>query len=294
MEQEFTLYKGRVKGKFLGPTEDKPNRHMYYVEGKRKTGVTTALGIKDKSMALVSWNREQTIQHLLPLLQAGKKITEQDIIAALYASEGTKQKAADLGTEIHDWCERYIKHRLKMTGYKEMPEMPEDPNVQTGVTSFLEWESEHKVVFIWSERIVYSLKHDYIGKADFGAKVDGLMCLCDLKTGNGMYNSVRAQTAAYVSADVEESKTKYAGRWAIRLAKETPEQYEARMALKNHIRQLLGKDPQTVEPYQVFEAKFLDNDKGALKDDFEAFLSHWNLYKWDARTDFWKEKNSRV
>jgi hypothetical protein len=291
MEIETTLYQGKVKVKFLGPTEDKPNRHMYYVDGKRKTGVTTALNIKDKSNALLSWQREEVVKSLLPKLESGRKLTEKDILEALYASEDTKIKAADLGSKIHDWIERYINHRLKIKGFEDMPEMPDDPQVQVGVTSFLEWEAGHKVKFLWTEKIVYSKKHDYIGKADFSAKVDGIVCLCDIKTGNGMYNSVRAQTAAYATAFQEESNSKFDGRWAIRLAKETEGEYQERMALKNKIRALLGKEPNGIEPYQVFEAKFLDEDKNSMKEDFEAFLNHWYLYKWDAKTDFWKEKN---
>lgn len=293
MEIPFTLYKGRVSGKFLGPTEDKPNRHMYYVEGKRKTGATTFLGIKDKSEALKSYVREQTIKHLLPTFEAGHKVSEKELAIALYADERNTAQAADLGTLVHDWCEQYINHRISPKKHA-MPDMPEDAAVALGATSFLQWESEHKVKFLWSEKIVYSLKHDYIGKADFAAKVDGLVCLCDLKTGNGMYNSVRAQTAAYLMADVEECKAKYDGRWAIRIAKETESEYQARMALKNQIRMMLGKDQMEIEPYQVFEAIFLDNEKSALKEDFEAFLAHVALYRWDSKTDFWKMKNARV
>lgn len=292
MEIEFTLYGGKVKGKFLGPTEDKPNRHMYYIEGKRKRGVTTALGIKDKSQALMSWQREEVIKHLLPKIENGKKITSKDIVEALFASETTKDKAADLGDKIHAWIERYISHRLKLKGFEDMPEMPEDSNVLTGVTSFLDWEAAHKVKFLWTEKIVYSKKYDYIGMADFGAKVDGLVCLCDIKTGNGMYNSVRGQTAAYAMAHLEESNSKYDGRWAIRLAKETEKEYMERMALKNKIRELLGKEPNQVPPYQVFEAMYLDEDKGFMKRDFEkGFLTCWELSAWDTETDFWKEKN---
>lgn len=293
-ETPFTLYKGRVQGKFLGPTEEKPNRHMYYVGGKQKTGASTICGVKDKSTALVSWNREETVKHFLPMLKAGKKITERDIVAAVFASEASKTKAADLGTRIHDWCEQYIKHKLGEPGHKQMPEMPEDPNVLIGVTSFLEWEGEHKVKFLWSEKILYSLKHDYIGRGDFGAKVDGILCLCDIKTGNGIYNTVRAQTAAYAMADTEESKIKYGGRWAIRIAKETPAEYAARMELKNTIRKILGQNMREPEPYQVFEAKFLDNEKAEMKRDYDAFLAMWTVLKWDRATDFWKEKNSRL
>ncbi len=292
MEEIFTLYKGRVKGKFLGPTPENPNRHMYYIEGKRKTGATTFLGIKDKSTALVSWNREETIKALLPILDAGKRPTEKEIVAALFAAEDSKNRAADLGKLVHSWIEEYINHRLKPKQFA-MPEMPEDPNVQLGASSFLEWEAAHKVKFLWSEKVVYSLKHDYIGTADFGAIVDGLLCLCDIKTGNGMYNSVRAQTAAYVMADAEENKTKYKGRWAIRIAKETPDQYRERLELKNRLRKMLGKEPNPIEPYQVFEAMYLDNEKDSLKEDFAAFLNHLGLYRWDAKTDFWKAKNGR-
>lgn len=288
---EFSLYKGRVSGRFLGPCTESPNRHMYYVDGKRKTGVTTFLNIKDKSVALMSWQREEVIKHLLSLGEEGSTQLHdiKTIVSALYASEASVKKAADLGTQIHDWCEQYIKYKLKEI--KVMPEMPEDPNVQTGVTSFLEWESAHKVKFLWTEKVLYSKKYDYIGKGDFGAKVDGLICLCDIKTGNGMYNSVRAQTAAYAFADTEECKQKYDGRWALRLAKETEQEYMERMKLKNKIRTLLGKSEQAVEPYQVFEAMFLDNEKGSLKADFAGFLSHMDLHRWDSKTDFWKIKN---
>lgn len=289
---EFSLYDGRITGKFYDSTPDKPNRHMYYIDGKRKKGVTTALGIKDKSNALVSWSQEETAKHLFQTLEEGKKITEEEIVKAVFASDRVKDKAADLGSQIHDWIEAYISSKLKKT--EKAPDMPEDPNVAVGVNSFLEWESEHKVKFLWSEKVLYSKKHDFIGKGDFAAKVDGLVCLCDIKTGNGMYNSVRAQTAAYVVADTEESKTKYDGRWAIRIAKETEEEYQTRMSLKNKIKALLGKDEKAIEPYQIFEAKFLDNEKGSMKNDFvNGFLTCWNLSEWDTETDFWKEKNKK-
>jgi hypothetical protein len=285
--QMFELYNGKVKGKFLGPTADKPNRHSYWIDGKQKTGVTTALNIKDKSTALLSWSKEQIAGALLALSETGETRGIEKLIDCVFEPERTLKKAGDLGGEVHNWIEGYIKHKL---GKGAMPQMPEDPNVLTGVTSFLQWESEHKVKFMWSEKILYSRKHDFIGRGDFAAKVDGEVCLCDIKTGNGLYNSVRAQTAAYVAADTEESGTKYEGRWAIRISKETPEEYVERFAQKNRIRKLLGKDAQTVEPYQVFEAKYLDNEKSFMKRDFLGFMLHWDLLKWDKETDFYKEK----
>lgn len=286
MEIISSLYKGKIEVKFLGPTPENPKRHMYYVNGVRKTGVTTALNIKDKSTALLSWSGETIAKHLFDAVISGQIFTQEVIVKAIFAPEEAKNKAADLGHEVHEWIENYINHKLYPKKFK-MPEMPEDKNVSTGVVSFLEWESEHKVKYLWAEKVVYSKKHDYIGKADFGAIVDGMTCMCDIKTGNGMYNSVLAQTAAYAMADTEECGIKYEGRWAIRIAKETPEEYEERLKLKAEIRGYLGKSEKTVVPYQVFEAKFLDSERGNMKRDFEGFLCHWNLMKWDKETDFW-------
>lgn len=291
MEIITKLYKGKIDVKFLGPTEEMPNRHIYMVDGKRKTGVTTALNMKDKSGALMIWQGEEITKHLMEMVQNGASLTQESVVKAIFSSETAKNKAADIGTITHNWIEGYINHKLKKKGFEKLPPMPEDQNAITGITSFLEWESNHKVKYLWAEKVLYSKKYDYVGKGDFGAVVDGLRCLCDIKTGNGMYNSVLAQTAAYAMADTEENGIKYDGRWAIRLAKETSREYEKRMTFKNTIRQFLGKSDKIAEAYVPFEARFLDTEKKNMKRDFEGFLCHWNLMLWDRETDFWTNKN---
>lgn len=281
--QESTLYNGKVSIKFF------PDSHQYWVNGKRITGTTTFLGIKDKSTALVSWATELCADHLLSILENGGKITHSDIFEAQDMHRKKKEEAADLGTKIHDWCEQYIKAKLKIKGY-DMPDMPEDQSIQIGVNAFLDWEKEHKVKFVSSERVVYSRKNNYIGKMDIEALVDGDLCLVDLKSSNGLYNTVRMQTAAYLKADEEESKKKYIGRWAIRLAKETEEEYVTKIEKKQQKDIAKGKEPRKIEPYQVFEAKYFDQNKGELEYDFEAFLAAMTLYKWDKETDFFYKK----
>lgn len=282
--QESTLYKGSVKIKFY------PESHRYYVNGKPKSGVTTFIGIKDKSRALVSWATELAEDTLINALTAGKEVTEGMVIEACGLHEVRKQEASDIGTEIHDWAEQYIKHKLKQKGsdgkVTPMSEMPEKKEVQIGVTAFLDWEKERKVKFVSTERVVYSKKHDFIGKMDIEAIVDGDLCLVDLKSSNGLYNSVNMQTAAYVKADEEESKREYVGRWAIRLAKETESDYLKRMVKKNERRAKKGKDPVEFPPYQVFEAKYLDPQEGLIDRDYKAFLAAKHLYQWDKETDY--------
>lgn len=278
---ETKLYGGKITVKFF------PDGHSYWIKGKRKTGVTSLIGIKDKSAALVSWATEISADFLLDKLNRGESITESDIIEAQNLHNAKKNEAADLGTKIHDWCEKYIKHKIKEKGYETSPDMPEESAVQIGINAFLDWEKEHKVKFISSERIVYSKKYDYLGKMDIEAKVDGKICLVDLKSSSGLYNTVRLQTSAYAQADEEErKKIVYGGRWAIRLAKETEEEYIARMKKKNDKRIKNGKEPVDYPDYKVFEAMYLDETEGMMEDDFEGFLAAMTLYRWDKKTDF--------
>lgn len=76
---EFTLYNGEVKVKFY------PKSHMYKITDpkyglvdQRVKGVTTFLGIKDKSPALVSWATELAGLHLYDIIASGIRIVLPD------------------------------------------------------------------------------------------------------------------------------------------------------------------------------------------------------------------------
>lgn len=286
---ETELYKGKIKVKFF------PESHQYWINGARKSGVTTFIGIKDKSRALMSWKGQRIVDFLLKHLENGK-LTEQLICVASYIDEIEKEEAADFGSKIHEWIEKYIKFKLKLAGYEEVPEMPEDKAVQNGVIAFLDWEKEHKVKFLSSERVVYSKKYDYMGTMDIEAMIGGDRVLVDIKSSNGLYNDVRMQTAAYVMADQEESGRKYKGRWAIRLSKYDEAEFIEREEKKKRIKQLIAQyrkrdfKDSPIPTFQVFEAKYLDDNKGMIEYDYEAFLSAMTLYKWNNDTDFYKEK----
>lgn len=291
MELISKLYKGKVDVKFLGPTPETPNRHMYYVkkgsqDWKRKTGVTTIDGILDKSRQLIGW----AVDLAIGFIKANKKLLMQngeewDRILYEASIQHTLHlaKASNIGDQVHKWIEAYIKG--------EDVEMPESKEAQLGVSAFLDWERENDVKFISSERVVYSLKHDYIGKMDIEAKVNGKLCLIDIKTSNGIYNSFFLQTAAYVRADEEESNRKYKGRWIIRVAKETESEYYERMEEKNRLKASKGDKTFEPVPYQVFEAKFLDDEGTEMDRDFKGFLHAKGLFEWNRETDtFFKIK----
>ena len=276
---EFDLYKGKCKIKFF------PNSHRYTVNGKPTSGsVTSILGMYDKSGALIPWAVELSVNYLRDkYFTIGKEtygqLTEGDFFDAEEQHTIKKAEAATIGSAVHEWIENYVK------GQKV--EMPDTKEAQIGVNAFLDWEKENKVKFISSERAVYSRKHDFIGKMDIEAKVNGKLCMIDIKTSNGIYNTYNMQTAAYVKADEEESEKEYHGRWIIRLAKETEREYNARMQKKNSNRERKGKDPIDYPPYQVFEAKFLDDTAGNMERDFEAFLACKVLKAFDNATGFY-------
>lgn len=272
---ESTLYKGKVAVKFY------PDSHQYWVKlpgqdkFERKTGVTTYLGIIDKSRPLVIWATELFRDFLLNL----KEVTQDDIYRGCGLHEEKKAEAASIGDEAHKWIEDYVQG-------KEV-EMPERREVQLAINAFLDWEAGHKKVeYLSSERVVYSKEHDYMGKMDIEAKVNGDLCLIDIKTSNALYNTYLLQTAAYVMADQEESGRKYEGRWLIRLAKESETEYNARMAKKNAERERKGKEPIEYPPYKVFEAMYCDEETGHMARDFAAFLNTKALYEWNKETDF--------
>lgn len=288
--QEFTLYGGEVKVKFY------PNSHMYKVtdekyglKEQRVKGVTTYLGIKDKSQALVSWAVGEAGLYLYDIISKGQIITMDDVRASLKRHTEIKDEAALIGTAMHAWCEYFIKHKLGTKGYEEAPKLPEDPQIVLGVNSFLEWYTNHHVQFLSSERVVYSRKHQYIGTMDWDALVDQELSAGDFKSSNGLYNSVRAQMSAYVEAAEEESahlgeNLKYKNRYAVRLSKETESEFKVRMERKNIIK---GKEDAPIDPYVPFEWRKFEGREMHEYDFKQGFLTAKALFEWDQATDFY-------
>jgi len=291
------LYKGRVKIKFY------PKFHQYWVsvDGqpfKRKTGVTTIIGIKDKSKPLSVWQQQITADYLINLIEQKKKIDIDMALEAVVQCDVQREEAADIGKEIHEWIEFYIKNKLKIPGFENVPNIPKFPEAITGINSFLEWEKKHKIKFISTEQIVYSLEHDFVGIEDFVMESAKGLNDGDFKSSNGLYNSVRMQTAAYAKARMEAGGKKSKGRWAVRLSKHSEEEYIKKEERKREIRRAIARIKGQVakdypmKPYQVFEAKFLDDDKSFFKRDFEAFLHCKAFRGWDLETDqFYKGDN---
>lgn len=271
------LYSGSIEIKFYGDGV----RHSYFVNGKRARSVTGAYQILDKSKALIPWALGLASEHLEQFI--GKPLTQEMIDEAEGRSQEVKTEASKIGTAAHEFCEQFVKG--------EKPEMPTDKNVLQAVNGWLEWVDKNKIKFTSAEKIVYSKKHKYIGTMDATARMNGKRgeVVIDYKVSNGLYAPVAYQTAAYQMADTEESKKEYQGRWALRLSKETEEEYMVRQEkkLRKYLKKNPDKEPYEIAPYKSFEAKFLLPEN--LERDFKAHLLCMQLSElhYAVEREFW-------
>jgi hypothetical protein len=177
--------------------------HQFKVNGKPVKSVTYFTGVIDASGPLMYWAVNQAKLFLQDLLNQGKPITSVSIEEAGKQHRIKKEAAGTIGTNVHDWIERYIKG--------ENPEMPEVAEELNGILAFLKWLEEHQVEFIESEKLIYSKEYNYTGILDAIAKIDGKTCLIDFKTSKGVYEGYFLQIAAYRNAYEEMTGKKLDG-----------------------------------------------------------------------------------
>lgn len=201
-------------------------RHRFTVNGNPVfPSVTGATGVIDKSRPLIFWAIGLMKDFLMQNLKALIEDIKGDKIATIIEEAAKqhsikKEQAADVGTQVHDWVEKFIKAKSK----KDWPEIPKDPQVFNGITAFLKWVDEYEVKFISSEKLIYSKKYKYAGIMDAEAIIKRKTCVIDFKTGKAIYPEMRFQVAAYQAAVEEESGKEYSGnKWLVRFDKETGE-----------------------------------------------------------------------
>lgn len=241
-----------------------PVTHRFWkeVEGKRHYYRKSVTGILNDCIAkpgLVYWAVELGEDYLLDLIASGKVLTEMDVLTAGQQHTIRKQEAADIGTQAHEWIDHWLNG--------ENPEIPADQNVAMAIQSFLTFQRDHQVKWHEGEQIVCSDTYGYAGRYDRVAEIDGKLYLVDFKTSNAINPEYALQTALYQIAEEECSLVGrvFAGRAVLRFAKETKEDYEARMERKNEKRKKRGQEPKEVIPYQPFEVVYYtENEKDKL------------------------------
>ena len=225
MKEEFSLYNSEVQLRF------NPSSHRYDVSDNgskfiQVPSVTTILNVLAKP-ALVSWGVKCACNYVednLRLLFAGESFSVEQIFKVVQdartAHDRTRQEAADIGTEAHDWLRDYWRAIIRKT---DIPALPEDPLVRNCTTAVQDWISQHKVVPISIEAPLYSRQYKICGRSDFIGLVDGELSVLDYKSSKFLYPEVALQMSPYAMMYYEEGTEKPETRWGIRMDKLTGE-----------------------------------------------------------------------
>lgn len=173
--------------------------------------ITTALGALDKP-GVRNWERQQiaawAATHVEEiemkevevryryLMAVPKFLTPEKHDALDYgvdlwnAAEYALNEAANAGTWIHTYIEDHLLGKF--------PEEPIRDDHYQMVVAFHEWESQHDIEVISTERTVYG--DGYAGTADLFAKIDGVVTLVDWKSSSAVRDSHKAQLGAIGAA----------------------------------------------------------------------------------------------
>lgn len=187
---------------------ERDERHNYrWNGGPWNPGVTTIVGMLDKSDVLTNWAKRET---------AASAIRNHDLLGELIATGGAqsaqdwlsripdyiKDAAADMGSKVHYYAE-------KLGLGQELPEI--HPNELARTQSFIDWEKANKPEFVLVEFMVFSEKYQYGGTGDVFLRLkvcpakncgkNNCLWLIDYKTGKGIYETAGLQLMALQRAD---------------------------------------------------------------------------------------------
>lgn len=184
-------------------------KHEYYWEGDGPlTGVTSIVGVLDKSGPLVGWAKRETAEcaiRNLPMLTqmvaSGGPLKAAEWLKGI--PDYQKDSAANLGSAVHSFAEQIARG--------EDPEVPDES--KPFVAAYRRFLEEYQPTYLAVEEMVANLNHGYGGTLDAICQINGETWLLDTKTSRGAYVETALQLAAYGNAEFigrTNDPTKYA------------------------------------------------------------------------------------
>lgn len=170
--------------------------HGYWIDGKRATGVTTALKALPKDLS--RWGARTVAEYVVAnpaevtaMIRNRGQVPALDFMVAL--PKQALRNASTRGTKVHKLAERVV------TG--EEVEVPVE--LEGYVASYIRFLDEFGGVEVASELVVANRTHNYAGTLDSIQDIPGIgRVLVDYKTSNGIYGETALQVAAYRNAEV--------------------------------------------------------------------------------------------
>lgn len=177
-------------------TTGRGGQRFYSWRSENFWSVTTILSAVPKP-ALLPWGMKAVATYAVENIDQVSAIARTDPEGAIdllkRAPYRARDKAADLGTRVHDACEAF---RLG----KPMPKWT--PDVAGRMQCFTQWLEKYKPEFLAVEASVYNRTEQYAGTLDAIVRINGQVLLVDYKTSRtGIYGEVALQLAAYRHAE---------------------------------------------------------------------------------------------
>ena len=229
------------------------DKHTYMVDGNKIPSVTRVIDSCFPKY-LTDWAVQEAADYFLSSVEqyklspgsVGVYQIPNSIIDHIYkgmpsAHKAISEKAADVGSTVHDWISAGILCKLGKGG---MPDMPEDEEAIRCIEAFKSWARDVKPEWLLTEERVYyhddesdSNIHSFAGTVDAVARIDGQVCVIDFKTSKKIYKPYYLQVVAYQHA--LKSMKKFYGQQIegiiLRLDKEKGVYQENRFYTANHI-----------------------------------------------------------
>ena len=111
--------------------------------------------------------------------------------------------ARDIGHETQSWLEEYINSSIKHPNEVDWKLGSLSDKSKNAVQAFLKWEASHDIVWMGSEKKIYSKEYNFAGTIDALAMINGKFCIVDFKTSAKIYKEAYVQLSAYAQA-IEE------------------------------------------------------------------------------------------
>lgn len=185
----------------IGKYQFQEKGHKHLLDGKPLTGVTTVLGILNKP-ALLPWASKMAVEYIAENIEHAVVMGEREALdyglfekiceEAKTAYAKKRDKAGDLGSDIHLQLENILKDVIKRNGGIIEPQLKSDiPQI----TEFLTWAKGKK--FLASEIHLFSEPMFCGGICDIVYEENGKVYLADIKTGSGIYAEMFWQMGGY-------------------------------------------------------------------------------------------------
>jgi hypothetical protein len=169
----------------------------YYEMGGKKVPTVTQIASHGLDPAILEGWKKKKLGEATRYVQArysGRVLDDELMSTMALEIEARYQMLTHVGDRVHAFAESIMKDEPYEIVY------PED---ELFVTSFKQFRADVDLRPLAVEVPVGSLKHKYAGRLDFLAVVGDRVCIVDIKSGSGVFDSHHRQVAGYSIALTE-------------------------------------------------------------------------------------------